>query len=429
MPSKKLLFLESIRGLAAFSVVINHLIGVFYPILNTNGLDTSRGDIMKHGFLARMIAVSPFSIVHNGNLAVQIFFMLSGVVLSLSYFRKKDPAILTSAALRRYFRLMIPALASVLFAWLIIKIHGYYDLQAATLMGRGPDGACPIIADRSFFEAFKLGAYGIFFDPHVDLSINAPLWTMPIELQGSFLIFAFLALIGPLTNRPVIYVVLAALCFFTNRIALFDFLAGVLICDAYIALEKRNFRTAFPLYWGLPALALGILLGGLKEVWVINLIRSYLGHGVHTSNGVHQAITTMPPPPALPLTELGVLSIPAAFFIIASVMLCPALQAAFHAKVFLFLGRISFPLYLFHMPVIHSLGCFTYTRLWALHMTHLSSTLGASFVSIVASVLLAWAAYHAIDLPSIRFGRVFDEWIKSVTMPWHNWTAGGGGKG
>src|SRR5260221_14692768 len=118
---------------------------------------------------------------------------------------------------------MIPALASVLFDWLIIKIHGYRDLEAAALMGRGPDGACPIIADRSFFDALKLGAYSIFFDPNVDLRINGPLWTMPIELQGSFLIYAFLALIGPLTNRPIIYVVLGALCFFTNSDAIFDF--------------------------------------------------------------------------------------------------------------------------------------------------------------------------------------------------------------
>jgi peptidoglycan/LPS O-acetylase OafA/YrhL len=324
---------------------------------------------------------------------------------------------------------MIPALASVLFAWLIIKIHGFYDLQAAALMGHGPDGPCPIIEDRSFFDALKLGAYSIFFDHNVDLRINAPLWTMPIELQGSFLIYAFLALIGPLTNRPIIYVILAALCFSMNRIALFDFLAGVFICDVFIALEKRKFRVAFPLSMGLPALALGVLLGGLKEVWVMNLIHLIVPrHEEGARQGIQQAIAAMPTHHTLPLTELGVMSIPASFFIIASVMFCPALQAAFHAKIFLFLGRISFPLYLFHMPVIHSLGCFTYTRLYALHQTHLSSTLGASFVSIVASVFLAWAAYHAVDLPSIRFGRVFDEWIRSVTMPWHNWTARGAEK-
>src|SRR4051794_11019896 len=96
----KILSLESIRGLAALAVVFCHCVNGFYPTL-------------------RKAAAPPGTqLWQNGEFAVRLFFVLSGFVLSLSYFRQPSLVTLRSAAVRRYFRLLLPIAGSVLLAYL-----------------------------------------------------------------------------------------------------------------------------------------------------------------------------------------------------------------------------------------------------------------------------------------------------------------------
>jgi hypothetical protein len=87
----KLLHLEAVRGLAACAVVLNHLLLAFWPVFAE---DRSISPLLK--------------VTYKGSFAVAVFFVLSGFVLSLSFFRTRDVRVVTSAAVRRYPRLALP---------------------------------------------------------------------------------------------------------------------------------------------------------------------------------------------------------------------------------------------------------------------------------------------------------------------------------
>jgi peptidoglycan/LPS O-acetylase OafA/YrhL len=75
---------------------------------------------------------------------------------------------------------------------------------------------------------------------------------------------------------------------------------------------------------------------------------------------------------------------------------------ALGVRALVFLGGISYPLYLWHWPII------VFYR-----MFHFPSSAAAAFVPILAAVLLAWCTRELIESPA-RFGRF---WGKALRMP------------
>ena len=98
MTTERVQGLEGFRGIAAFIVFIHHFLIIFHP-------DYYFGE---HTTINKFI---------NADLAVTWFFIHSGFVLSLKPLHNPLEAknILWSQTKRRYLRLMIPVMASVLF--------------------------------------------------------------------------------------------------------------------------------------------------------------------------------------------------------------------------------------------------------------------------------------------------------------------------
>ena len=76
-------FLDGIRGIGAFGVYLNHFILRFYPWYKEAEMD----DPKQKYFPPDWVRVTPFRLVYNGNLWVTVFFILSGFVLPLSFFK------------------------------------------------------------------------------------------------------------------------------------------------------------------------------------------------------------------------------------------------------------------------------------------------------------------------------------------------------
>src|SRR5262245_49449091 len=120
---------ESIRGLAALAVFVGHMILGFWPVLYfRNG---PRWEEIPAG----LQVVARFGkFLWNGELAVTIFFVLSGFVLSLAFFQRRSGAGLSSAAIRRLPRLMLPVAGSILLALLLLQAGLMFSPQAASRM-------------------------------------------------------------------------------------------------------------------------------------------------------------------------------------------------------------------------------------------------------------------------------------------------------
>lgn len=107
--SKRIEYLDSLRGLAALSVVVHHcflLSPVFWaahsrePILNP---------------LVWAFTYTPLHLFWDGPEAVTFFFVLSGFVLALPYFGGRAP-FYPSYLARRFFRIYVPYIVVVILS-------------------------------------------------------------------------------------------------------------------------------------------------------------------------------------------------------------------------------------------------------------------------------------------------------------------------
>ena len=398
--------LESVRGLAALVVVFNHLVLAFYPQMH-NWMDRPEVAAAVPVPL-RPLAAPPLNVTHNGAFAVAVFFVLSGFVLSYSFFRadaaEKRSASLASAAVRRYFRLVIPILASVLLAYALLRAGALYHRQLASYL-HGQPGWVPSeddwwVGGQWNFEprigsALREGLFGVFFSFDPARTYSAVLWTMGIELAGSFFVYSFLALFGGLRNRWVVYLVIGGSLAALANFHMLAFLAGMALSDAGAAWERRQAGAARLARWQ-PVLA----YGGLA------LCVAGLCAGAMWWDGslpVHV--------PARPAALAG------ATMLIAGSALSPVVRRLLNRRPFVFLGKVSFSMYLLHLLVLFSVAAWQYLWMRQSGWSHAAAAAAASVTCVAATLVVSWVAYRLVDLPAIALGRYVYERIFSPARP------------
>jgi peptidoglycan/LPS O-acetylase OafA/YrhL len=371
--SGKMECFEAIRGLAALAVVIGHLILTFCPALYFR--TGPRWDEIPRWL--QFIARFPGKFLWNGELPVEIFFVLSGFVLSLTFFQKGSAASLSSAAIRRFPRLMAPVAASVLLAFLLLQSGLMFSQEAARRMdamqGLTADPAAPNDISNNWLriyygfapsitDALREGTWGAFFGPAF---YNPVLWTMPIELAGSFLVYGFLALFGGVRRRWLLYAIGGILLWKCDQAYLADFLGGIALCDLW-AFNQRTWQRELP------------LLAALAVVAV--------------------ALFAVPWKPA------------SALLVVAAAAASPRFQRILSVGWLSWLGRVSFALYLIHMPIFCSLSCGLYLVCCRdLGWSHVNGALTASAAGLAATLFGSWLFCRLIDRPAILLSRWIDE--------------------
>ncbi len=295
--------IDAVRGWAALSVVCFHVFwetfGVVVPEL-------------RNPYTAGLLA---------GHFDVVLFFILSGDALSFPFFHGGGLRYLRRAALKRYPRLTVP----------IVVVTAVVALAMAA--GITPTSAAGEIVDRSdwlggFARFNPAGASAIrfaFFHVYAgDSRANyLPfLWTMPIELLGSFVLLLVLFV------QPSIYGagwIIAGLAFFLLRADVYAgcFLVGLLLGWA----RAKSLYTRLPSFVGRRLAPLGIaaalVLAGRRQ-----------------SSG-DQSLWH--------LTEIGTV-------LLFCIYGCPpVVRWLSRDRVSQFLGRISYLLYLWHFVVLITL--------------------------------------------------------------------------
>lgn len=337
-------YLDGLRGWAALFVVGSHLGPMF----------------LTHGLLNNVL---PF--FTDGQLAVYVFFVLSGYVLSIGFFRTGQRKTVVTLALRRYPRLTIPILATTLIALLLMKLGWFSNIPA----GQAASSAWL----ESFYQfegslsgALQFGLWDVYMNYNGRTSYNSALWTMWIEMLGSMMIFGLLLLCG--RNRLMQVIVIAAF--------------------AYWAAEHNQHLVAF---------ALGMLLARCSALdWI------------PSSNvaGIGLLAITLPIAMVRYLGDsLTAVSMYAAA-IVAAVLLSPALQALLSTRLSQWLGRISFPLYLTHMLIICSISSTMYLYFGNGGPTTPMQTVLIGIVSL-AACLAAARLFLPVEEGSIKAARAF----------------------
>ena len=356
MQNSRVDIFDGIRGWGAIMVLLSHLCGT----------------IPHMTFLRK----TPLAVATDGFLAVYIFFILSGIVLSLSYFKYNDLICIASLLIKRLPRLAIPIFASSCFVYFIMVCHLMYNknINNSWLSEFYSFNA-------SIIDALKFSFFGVFFNYVNALSYNVVLWTMSIELYGSML------------------VALVLLCLSYTRFKLSGLIMVFLIL--FVAAETpsgENPSAQSVMYSSLACFSVGIIICYMyinkKEVfsWLSNrnvkiflfviFLLIYKVVSLDRCNVIAAAIIVL-----LPFMFTGVQS-----FLVSGVSR--------------FLGKISFPLYIVHFPILCS-----FTSYMLLHYGNSYPVLGAiTLASIALSIFTAFLLLP-VERFSIRISRRVADYV------------------
>jgi peptidoglycan/LPS O-acetylase OafA/YrhL len=343
----RLSVLDGVRGVAALGVVIYHLLSAFVPRLSFD-------NNLPHP----AVASSLFHFFYNGRFFVFVFFVLSGFVIANSASSSRQPLSLRIPL--RYLRLTVPAVVSVAWAW------------ALTFRFPGASRAVVKILPQQWI-LFGFGTdlppfCGIFLHSPIDIysrqdyRLNGSLWTLRTELIGSIVIYLVFAAV-PKKYRLVVLGSLSILGgMIPQPIFLLSFFLGAAIWDCWMQGGFERLRRR-------PVVVAAIVLATIV-----------LG-SVHQTSDLNPTIVIWPAGAALALV---------------SVMASAPLATLLSGTVPQFLGRISFCLYLIHMPLVMTGAAAAYVALAP--MTALG--LIAFFLGFVLiAVTIAYTMTIAIDEP------------------------------
>jgi peptidoglycan/LPS O-acetylase OafA/YrhL len=372
--SKRIPYLDGLRGIAAVIVFLNHFAASFFPAIIFGR------ESMIHAGWERALYATPLGILTNGSFAVHLFIALSAfVLLRKVYLSSTAPRAL--ALIGRYLRLMLPILASSIIAFILLRLSGGVHVAAAEVSG-SPwlQGQWPAVA--SFWEAMRQGVWDTMW---VNASTyNSNLWMMHYIWYGSLVAFGMGAFVRWPRFRVPIYLLGLVLSWNTVFVS---FWFGALLCHYYSAVQAYVQKMPRSDALGFIFVLLGILLGSIPT-FSGNIPTAYqlLQHlDVPYSVLVNCAHSL-----AVALSILGIL-------------LSSRMQKFLSTRVFLFVGRVSFASYLLHVLLISSLAS------WLMvHFVSLPYQLAAGWTFLTTTVVLAVTSAlfnQFIEKPTERFAR------------------------
>jgi peptidoglycan/LPS O-acetylase OafA/YrhL len=362
--------LDSLRGLAAVSVVLFHFFIALYRCFPSFQFITK-------------LENTPLQIFWAGNEAVILFFVLSGFVLSLPYYN--DRALKYKYyVVRRICRIYIPYLVSVVLAILFMgilyregvpAIGGWFDISINHLPTKLLIGHITLLGE---FDSDKLNIVFWSLAHEMRISILFPL-VMFFVLKYSWKKNIIVALSMSISFFLIYYLNIKLFSYdiTKNSTSYFSSIRYIafFITGALLARHMESFRLFYEKIPSTVKILLGVIgiLSYTYPRWFF-----YKKHFLHMSF----------------INDVTVV-IGCSIFIIFSIN-SKKISSILMFKPIHFVGKISYSLYLFHMIVLLAMFNGLYGRV---------PTIAIWLASLAISFIMAAIMYYVIERPSIKLGK------------------------
>lgn len=349
LPSNRIDYLDSVRGILSLIVVIYHYIGWRHP-------DST--------------AFHVASFIFNGSDAVSFFFVLSGFVLSYKYFNLSQELNMREYIIKRVFRIFPGYIVMVL-------LHQFYLHRKDFGLG-------------SIYEiVFKnqLPLWNEMYLVKAQHSLYIPGWTLGVEMVGSLLL-PFFIIVAQRNIRYIYYLIPILLYIGSPSFTLFGvhFCLGMLLAYYYPVILNYTFSKS-KLY---------------AYRWILALATFFLF-------SIRHQVRIFPLPPFIQRVmeyfqlDLFHLTGLASFVIMLWIINSPKVQSFLRSEALLFLGKISFGLYLVHFLIL----CVIMDN-WEQWQAYFSSEISMFVVFLVITIFVsivgATVMYYLIEFPFIKYG-------------------------
>ena len=368
-------YLDSIRGLAALTVINEHFVIAY-------------GLPCENPVCQRILDYSPLHIWWDGGAAVSMFFVLSGLVLSLKYFRSGHKPDLHNFNLMPYitgrlFRIWLPY-GVIVFISAFLYLHTVESPLLKTLLT--PSDwivdmwrSNPLTAKDMVREGFLPS-----LPPSVVLLPQA--WTLTIELVLSLLLPIGLLLADRGTAWLISFSLYAVFLLGVSPFLL-HFLLGLMIARHSTAIAGYLTRS--------PWQRRGVLLMGLLFYTSASTFPEAFGETVIWLN-----------------SGLG------AGLIILYALSSARTQQVLSHPVLRQIGKVSYSAYLIHMAILICLTPYLLNGLELYTGYHAGLWFGGWLLTVVIVQLLSLLSYYCLEIPSITLGRKCINAIQARRTGW-----------
>ncbi|MGF6431501.1 acyltransferase family protein [Bradyrhizobium elkanii] len=343
---KRLVYLDSIRGLAALIVVTSHLAFADHSLdfIDTTGI--------------KLLRASGFAVI--------LFFVLSGFVLFQQIEHEKPSYF--AFVIRRIFRLFPPCIAAVSASYAIYLVWNPPPVAHLTEWFNGTTWPAGITLSQYLAHLPLTG----------EDALLRPIWSLVYEWRVSLV---FPILVVALVSAPRLVPLIAAIAAFS--------------------LAKTTAWQTTEFAWCLYTAFYGSFF--VAGMWIAKYqseISDFLGRQRYLRYAIFALVFYWTDLRSQQSGLMGVFyaGVATALFIAAAVA-DPSLQKALEVRPLAFLGRISYSLYLWHVIVIGVL--FRTLDRWP------PLVIGA--LCIACSIALAAVMYQLTELPFIKLGRRFSK--------------------
>ncbi|OLN96338.1 hypothetical protein CCHL11_04512 [Colletotrichum chlorophyti] len=418
-------YLDGLRGFAAFLVYWHHNeLWAHEPHVQNRVFENGFGYEDKYYFAALPGIRHCFT---GGHFAVSVFFVISGFVLSakpLSLIHAGEHGRLAekvgSALFRRWLRLFLPVITTSFVFMTFTHVFDIWVYNIEHLSTWREDVWSWYCEIKNFSFVFTTGGNPFF-------SWNPHLWSIPVEMKGSVIIYTALIAFSRCTRN-------ARLCCEVGLVFYFLYIAdgwygamfvmGMVLCDLDLLAKKNDLPSVFKKLE--PAktfifyhfFAISMYLGGVP---------SYTGDVMNMRDNPGWYYLSLLKPQAV-FDYKWFYLFWAAVLLVASVPRIWWLKRFFETPFCQYLGRISFALYLVHGPVLGTLGDRIYTMAgwWKdserEHLAHLvdkfllpkTGPLGLEpafllphLILLPVTLWLAEMVTRFVDEPSVKFAQWF----------------------
>jgi len=295
--------------------------------------------------------------------------------------------------------LFVPVLAVTILSFLMAST-GVFHYYIETVMVSGNnnyDNYWTFTPD--IVDAVKRAAWGSFFTG--DDTYNPVLWTMTTEFYGSMLVFAMALLFGVQRNRWTFY--LAASVLFFNSYY-FAFIIGMGLADTFSSKTSR-FKANNKIIDNKMILSVilfsGLFLGSYPVGTVTNdSLYAFLNNGIFE----------------IPKLTYHILGAGMIMYVLLNSLW---LQKFFSSPIPVFLGKISYSLYLIHFLIISSFTCALFLALNPI-LPYWIAAFISCFLSVLLIIPLSYLFYKYVDMTGVElsktfYDRVVDPFLSSIS--------------
>lgn len=353
--------LDSLRGLAAVSVLLYHVLATNFPQLNAG---VYLGEVT--GRINNLLVHTPLHVIWLGAESVWLFFVLSGFVLTQSVSR---PGFSWDAYYpSRIVRLYLPVVVAIGVAWLTYKVvvHVPTPADGTTLDGLPVSYPFTMILRDITLVGGSGNSLGVLWSLQweVMFSLALPLYIFLARKRAlaSGIIAVVACMVGTYYNDPIL-----------TYLPMFMF--GALMAHSWNRIERVfGFLTR--------ANVLSVLSGAALFVLSICALCSFflIGPWLVMLGYTPRLYTT-------PIVLLGICML----LVVVQTWTPP--KTLLGMRPFVFSGKISYSLYLVHLPIVVAV-------VFALHIGKKSAV-----VAVLISAVAACVFYWFVERPSHRLSQ------------------------